>query len=133
MHSYLLTSPKEYKFIRAFAQSNLSQFVVRSRGQRSRLQKGDDSQISSIFYFLILIPLILFVTIMTIMVAEMSQKSQFSLYVLYLCYMKFYFCYKFTIYVIRIIIHLLDVYMFFLWILNLYDNLFILSICAKLL
>ena len=43
--------------MRAFAQS---QFAVRSRGERSRLQQGGDSHISS-FNFLILIPLILFV------------------------------------------------------------------------
>ena len=46
--------------MRAFAQINLSQFAVRSRGERSRLQQGDDSQISS-FDCLFLIPLILFV------------------------------------------------------------------------
>ena len=46
--------------MRAFAQINLSQFAVRFRDERSRLQQGDDSQISS-FDFLVLIPLILFV------------------------------------------------------------------------
>ena len=46
--------------MRVFAQINLSQFAVRSRGERSRLKRGDDSQISS-FYSLIVIPLILFV------------------------------------------------------------------------
>ena len=40
--------------MRGFTQINLSQFEVRSRGERSRLQQGDDSQISS-FYILILI------------------------------------------------------------------------------
>ena len=39
----------------AFVQINLSQFAVRSRVERSRLQQGDDSQISSTFYFVILI------------------------------------------------------------------------------
>ena len=39
--------------MRAFAQINLSQFAVRSRGERSRLQQGNDSQISylSIFFY----------------------------------------------------------------------------------
>ena len=46
--------------MRAFAQINFSQFEVRSHGEWSHLQQGDNSQISS-FYFLILIPLILFV------------------------------------------------------------------------
>ena len=57
---YSLASPEECKLMRAFVQINLSQFMVRSRGKRSRLQQGDDSQISS-FDFLVLIPLILFV------------------------------------------------------------------------
>ena len=46
--------------MRAFVQMNLSQFAVRSCGERSRLQQGDNSQITS-FYFFILILLILFV------------------------------------------------------------------------
>ena len=46
--------------MRAFAQINLSQFAVRSRGEWSRLQQGDNSQMSS-FDFLVLIPSILFV------------------------------------------------------------------------
>ena len=32
--------------MRAFAQINLSQFAVRSRGERSHFQQEDDSQIS---------------------------------------------------------------------------------------
>ena len=47
--------------MRAFAQINLSQFVVGSRDEWSCLQQGDNSQIS--FIFLILIPLILFVNL----------------------------------------------------------------------
>ena len=43
--------------MRAFAQINLSQFSVRSRGERSRLQQGDDSQISYLLFFLILMSL----------------------------------------------------------------------------
>ena len=43
----------------AFAQINLPQFAVRSRGKWSCLQQGNDSQIS--YFFLILISLILFV------------------------------------------------------------------------
>ena len=35
----------------AFAQINLSQFVVRSRGEGSCLQQGGDSQISYLFSF----------------------------------------------------------------------------------
>ena len=54
--SYEFASLEECKSTRAFAQL---QFAVRSRGERSRLQQGDDSHISS-FHFLILIPLILF-------------------------------------------------------------------------
>ena len=46
--------------MRAFAQINLSQFVVRSCGEWSYLQQGDDSQI---FYFLILISIIFFVNL----------------------------------------------------------------------
>ena len=38
--------------MRAFAQINLSQFAVRYRGERSRLQQGNDSQISYLFFFL---------------------------------------------------------------------------------
>ena len=45
--------------MRAFVQNNLSQFVVGSRGERSRFQQEDNSHI--IFLFLNLIPLILFV------------------------------------------------------------------------
>ena len=42
--------------MRAFAQTNLSQFAVRSRGERSLLQQGDNSQINYLFsYFNILI------------------------------------------------------------------------------
>ena len=51
-NSYSLTSPKECKLMRAFAQINLSQFAVRSSGERSRLQQGDDSQISYLFSYL---------------------------------------------------------------------------------
>ena len=47
--------------MRGFAQINLSQFAVGSPGEWSRLQQGDDSQIS--FIFLILIPLIVFVNL----------------------------------------------------------------------
>ena len=47
--------------MKAFAQINLSQFAVASRGERSRLHQGDDSQIS--FLFLFLIPLILLVNL----------------------------------------------------------------------
>ena len=47
--------------MRAFAQINLSQFAVGSRGEWSRLQQRDDSQIS--FLFLILIPLIFLVNL----------------------------------------------------------------------
>ena len=36
--------------MRVFAQINLSQFGVRSRGERSRLQQGNDSQISYLFF-----------------------------------------------------------------------------------
>ena len=39
--------------MRVFAQINLSQFGVRSRGERSRLQQGDDIQISFVFSYLI--------------------------------------------------------------------------------
>ena len=41
--------------MRAFAQINLSQ--LRSCGERSCLQQGNDSQISYLFFFLILISL----------------------------------------------------------------------------
>ena len=44
-HSYSLASPEECKLMGAFAQINLSQVAVRSRGEWSRLQQGDDSQI----------------------------------------------------------------------------------------
>ena len=37
--------------MRIFVQINLSQFAVRSRGERSRLQEGDDSQTSFIFTY----------------------------------------------------------------------------------
>ena len=37
--------------MRAFAQINLSQFAVRSRGERSRLQQGHGSQISFLFSY----------------------------------------------------------------------------------
>ena len=47
--------------MRAFVQINLSQFAVRSRGERSRLQQGNDSQISYLSIFFILISLIVFV------------------------------------------------------------------------
>ena len=46
------------------------------------------------------------------MVAEMLQKPKCLLYVLSLCYMKFYFDYKFNIYVIRFITRLFDIYMY---------------------
>ena len=61
LHSYSLASPEECKLMRAFAQISLSQFVVGSRGEWSRLQQGYDSQIS--FIFVISIPLILFVNL----------------------------------------------------------------------
>ena len=48
--------------MRAFAQINLSQFAVRSRGERSRLQQGDDIQVSY-YFFSYLISLILFVNL----------------------------------------------------------------------
>ena len=48
--------------MRAFAQTNLSQFAVRSRGERSRLQQGDDIQVSY-YFFSYLISLILFVNL----------------------------------------------------------------------
>ena len=48
--------------MRAFAQINLSQFAVRSRGERSRLQQGDDMQVSY-YFFSYLISLILFVNL----------------------------------------------------------------------
>ena len=47
--------------MRAFAQLNFSQLVVRSRGKWSRRQQEGDSQIR--YYFLILISLILFVNL----------------------------------------------------------------------
>ena len=43
--------------MRAFVQINFSQFVVRSRGEWSILQQGNDSQKSYLFIFLILISL----------------------------------------------------------------------------
>ena len=46
------------------------------------------------------------------MVAEMLQKPKCLLYVLSLFYLKFYFDYKFNIYVICFIIRLLDIYMY---------------------
>ena len=46
------------------------------------------------------------------MVAEMLEKLKCLLYVLSLFYMKFYFDYKFNIYVICFIIRLLDIYMY---------------------
>ena len=60
-HSYSLASPEKCKLMRAFAQINLSQFAVGSRDEWSRLQQGDDSYISFIFF--ILIPLIHFVNL----------------------------------------------------------------------
>ena len=54
---YSLASPEECKLMRVFVQINLSQSVVRSRGERSHLQQGNDSQISYLFFFLILISL----------------------------------------------------------------------------
>ena len=48
--SYSLASPEECKLMTAFVQINLSQFAVRSCGEWSRLQQGDDSQISFIFF-----------------------------------------------------------------------------------
>ena len=48
--SYSLASPEECKLMRAFAQINLSQFAVRSCGERSHLQQGNDSQISYLFF-----------------------------------------------------------------------------------
>ena len=48
--------------MRAFVQINLSQFAVRSRGEWSRLQQGDDSQISFLFLNLILLNLFLNLT-----------------------------------------------------------------------
>ena len=57
-HSYSLASPEERKLMRAFAQINLSQLAVRSRGERSHLQQGSDSQISYLFFFLILISIV---------------------------------------------------------------------------
>ena len=50
-NSYSLASPEECKLMRAFAQINLSQFAVRSRGEWSHLQQGNDSQISYLFFF----------------------------------------------------------------------------------
>ena len=49
-HFYSLASPVECKSIRAFAQINMSHFVVRSRGERSSLQQGNDSQIGYLFF-----------------------------------------------------------------------------------
>ena len=46
------------------------------------------------------------------MVAELLQKPKCLLYVLSLFYLKFYFDYKFNIYVICFIIRLLDIYMY---------------------
>ena len=46
------------------------------------------------------------------MVAEILQKPKCLLYVLSLFYLKFYFDYKFNIYVICFIIRLLDIYMY---------------------
>ena len=40
--------------MRAFAQINLSQFAVRSHGERSRLQQGNNSQISYLFFFILI-------------------------------------------------------------------------------
>ena len=54
---YSLASPEERKLMRAFVQINFSQFVVRSRGEWSILQQGNDSQKSYLFIFLILISL----------------------------------------------------------------------------
>ena len=51
-----LASPEECKLMRAFAQINLSQFVVRSCGERSCLQQEDDSQISFFFLFNLFYP-----------------------------------------------------------------------------
>ena len=47
-NSYSLASPE---LMRAFVQINLSQFAVRSCGERSHLQQGDDSQISYLFSY----------------------------------------------------------------------------------
>ena len=49
-HSYSLASPEECKLMRAFAQVNLSQFADRSRGERSRLQQGNDRQVNYLFF-----------------------------------------------------------------------------------
>ena len=46
------------------------------------------------------------------MVSEMLQKPKCLLYVLSLFYLKFYFDYKFNIYVTCFIIRLLDIYMY---------------------
>ena len=50
-HYYSLASPEECKLMRAFAQINLSHFAVRSRGEWSHLQQGDNSQISYLFSY----------------------------------------------------------------------------------
>ena len=54
--SYSLASPEECKLMRVFVQNNLSQFAVRSHGEWSCIQQGNNSQISYLF-FLILISL----------------------------------------------------------------------------
>ena len=53
------------------------------------------------------------------MVAELLQKPKCLLYVLSLFYLKFYFDYKFNIYVICFIIRLLDIYMYIIRFANL--------------
>ena len=58
---YSPASLEDCKLMRAFAQLNFLQLVVRSRGKWSRCQQGGDSQIC--YYFLILISLILFVNL----------------------------------------------------------------------
>ena len=66
--------------MRAFAQINLSQFAVGSRGERSRLQQRDDSQIS--FLFLILIPLIFFVIFFVIESIDSIDEGENDMQVL---------------------------------------------------
>ena len=49
-YSYLFASPEECKLMGALAQINLSLIAVRSRGERSRLQQGNNGQISCLFF-----------------------------------------------------------------------------------
>ena len=53
---YSLASLEKWKLMRAFAQINLSQFVVRSCGERSCLQQENNSQISFFFLFNLFYP-----------------------------------------------------------------------------